>query len=332
MDKYTPPFTISNEMLSLVSSIVEKIGRIDGFDNLSKFPILRKQNRIKSIHSSCAIEANSLSLDQVSDVINGIKVIGPIRDIIEVQNAIEAYGKIEKINPLIEENIKSIHYLFEKNIIKSAGNYRLGNEGVSDEQGNVVFVAPPPNMVTSLMKRLFDFVKENFKVIHPLILSSIFHYEFVFIHPFEDGNGRTARFWQTALLGKWKPIFYWLPIENKIHQHQTAYYNAISKSHIDGNSNAFIVFMLKMIDQSFDELLNDASNMAHSISIYLDKLCSILKPGVWYTSNQILNLLNLKSKETLRKNYLNPAIGKGLLIMEEPNKPTSRNQRYKFLK
>jgi len=327
MDRYVPPFTINNEMISLVSYVMEKIGKIDSFDNLSKYPILRKQNRIKSIHSSCAIEANSLSLDQVSDVINGRKVIGPLKDILEVQNAIEAYKKIESIDPLKEDDLKEIHFEFEKNIIQTPGQYRTGNEGVSDENGNVIFIAPPPNMVPSLMTNLFKWISKEYKNISPLILSCVFHYEFVFIHPFEDGNGRTARFWQNALLGKWKSIFYWLPIENQIQKYQNDYYLAISKSHVDGNSNAFITFMLKMIDKTLDELISDTKTINNSI--YVDKLISVLKKNFWYTSNQILDLLNIKSKETLRKNYLNPAIMSGFVILEFPDKPTSRNQRYK---
>ncbi|MEA5061020.1 MAG: Fic family protein [Erysipelotrichaceae bacterium] len=332
MNNYFPPFTITNEMISLISSIMEKVGKVDSYSNLSKYPVLRKQNRIKSIHSSCAIEANSLSFEQVTSVINGAKVIGPQKDIIEVQNAVDAYNQIEKVNPLEEGQIKTIHYLFGKNIIRDAGKYRTINEGVSDEQGNVVFVAPPPSMVPSLMNNLFSWMNKESNSINPLILSSIFHYEFVFIHPFSDGNGRTARFWQNALLGKWKSIFYWLPIENQIHKYQSEYYNAISKSHSDGNSNAFIVFMLGVIDKTFNELISDAKQLDHSISIYLEKLLNVLKTGIWYTSNQILDSLDLKSKETLRKNYINPAVENGLMILEFPDKPTSKNQRYKIIR
>ncbi len=332
MEKYYPPFKITNEMLSLVASIMEKIGKVDSFNNLDKLPILRKQNRIKSIHSSCAIEANSLSFDQVQDVINGINVVGPQKDIIEVQNAIEAYKEIENINPFDEEELKRIHFIFGKNVVKNPGKYRSGNEGVSDENGNIVFVAPQPNLVPIHMSNLFSWIKKEFKTVNPLILSSVFHYEFVFIHPFSDGNGRTVRFWQNAILGKWKPIFYWLPIENKIQQYQEDYYKAISMSHLNGESTAFIVFMLKMIDQTFSDLLSDAFDYENSTSIYIKKLLESLKPYIWYTSNDILKALGLKSKEALRKNYLGPAIKKELIILEFPDKPTSKNQRYKLVR
>jgi Fic family protein len=332
MEKYYPPFKITNEMLSLVASIMEKIGKVDSFNNLDKLPILRKQNRIKSIHSSCAIEANSLSFDQVQDVINGINVVGPQKDIIEVQNAIEAYKEIENVNPFDEEELKRIHFIFGKNVVKNPGKYRSGNEGVSDENGSIVFVAPQPNIVPIHMSNLFAWIKKEFKTVNPLILSSVFHYEFVFIHPFSDGNGRTVRFWQNAILGKWKPIFYWLPIENKIQQYQEDYYKAISMSHVNGESTAFIVFMLKMIDQTFSDLLSDAFDMENSTSLYIKKLLESLKPYIWYTSNDILKILGLKSKEALRKNYLGPAIKKELIVLEFPDKPTSKNQRYKLVR
>lgn len=332
MEKYYPPFKITNEMLSLVASIMEKIGKVDSFNNLDKLPILRKQNRIKSIHSSCAIEANSLSFDQVQDVINGINVVGPQKDIIEVQNAIEAYEEIENVNPFDEEELKRIHFIFGKNVVKNPGKYRSGNEGVSDENGNIVFVAPQPNLVPIHMSNLFAWMKKEFKTVNPLILSSVFHYEFIFIHPFSDGNGRTVRFWQNAILGKWKPIFYWLPIENKIQQYQEDYYKAISMSHLNGESTAFIVFMLKMIDQTFSDLLSDAFDYGNSTSLYIKKLLENLKPYIWYTSNDILKVLGLKSKEALRKNYLGPAIKKELIILEFPDKPTSKNQRYKLVR
>lgn len=325
------PFSITNEMLSLVASIVEKTTMLNSCGNLSRYPVLRKQNRIKSIHSSCAIEQNTLSLDQVTNVINGKKVIGPQKDIMEVQNAINAYNRIEKINPFVEEDLKSIQYEFTKNIIPEAGKYRNGNECVSDEKGNIVFIAPPPTMVPKLMFRLFCFINREYNNIHPLILSSVFHYEFVFIHPFKDGNGRTARYWQNAILGRWNKLCYWVPIENQIHKYQDDYYNAISKSNIDGNSNAFIVFMLKMIDKTFAELIDDTASIDTSISIYVNKLLKALRKNTWYTSSQILELLNLKSKETLRKNYLDPAIENKIMVIEFPDKPTSKNQRYKII-
>lgn len=328
MKKYEPPFVITNEMLNNVSEIMEIIGRISSFNSFNRFPILRMQNRVRSIHSSCYIEANSLSFDQVQDIINGKVVVGPKKDIIEIKNAINAYNEMENINPFSLKDLKMIHRIIGKDVIKDDGNFRNGNEGVTDENGNVVFIAPPPELVDGFMRDLFVWCKENYKTINPLILSSIFHYEFVFIHPFSDGNGRTARLWQTCLLGKWKNIFYYLPIENYIKDNQSEYYSAISNSHIEGNSNPFIVFMLKMIKDALNDLIKD-TDIYSAESIYVKKLLTVMPQGIYLTSFEILDLLHLKSKETLRKNYLEPAISNGLVVLEYPDKPTSRNQRYK---
>ena len=328
MKKYEPPFVLTNEIMNLVSIIMEKIGKINVFNELDKLPILRKQNRIRSIHSSCSIEANSLSLDQVNDVINGKSVVGPKKDILEVKNVIRAYEELEKVSPYSKKDLLKIHSIIGKDVIKNPGLFRTENEGVEDENGNVIFVAPPPVMVDGLMSDLFLWIKSNKDIINPLVLSSIFHYEFVFIHPFRDGNGRTVRFWQTAILGKWNKIFYYLPIENHIKNHQDDYYKAISKSHIEGKSNSFVVFMLKMIDSSLEELMKNTSSYSDT-SIYAKKLLSLMPVGVFLTANEIMDLLGLKSKETLRKNYLNPLIKEGNVILEYPDKPTSKNQRYK---
>ena len=331
MEKYEPPFVLTNEIMNLVSTIMEKIGRINVFNELDKLPVLRKQNRIKSIHSSCAIEANSLSFDQVSDVINGKVVVGPKKDIIEVKNVVRAYEELEKVNPYSKKDLLKIHGIIGKEVTENPGHFRTGHEGVKDENDNVVFIAPPPEMVDGLMSNLLLWIKNSKDTINPLVLSSVFHYEFVFIHPFSDGNGRTVRFWQTALLGKWNKVFYYLPIENHIKKHQDDYYNAISESHIKGQSNPFIVFMLKMIDSSIDELMKNTASYSEN-TIYTKKLLSLMPIGVFLTASEIMDLLGLKSKETLRKNYLNPLIKEEYVVLEYPDKPTSRNQRYKRIK
>ena len=188
MEKYIPPFTITNEMLDLVSSIMKKIGKLENYNDLNKMPVLRRNNRIKSIHSSLAIEANSLSLEQVKDVIEGKLVVGPKNEIQEVKNAYDAYLKMDDVNPYSISDLKKMHAIMTHLIIDGSGVFRRGNEGVFDENGNCIHVCPPPEQVNSLMKDLFDWMKNNKNEIHPLILSSVFHYEFVFIHPFTDEN------------------------------------------------------------------------------------------------------------------------------------------------
>ena len=332
MEKYIPPFVITNEILNYVSSIMEKIGKISSFDNLSRFPILRKQNRIRSIQSSCAIEANSLTISQVEDVINDKIVIGPSKDIKEIKNAINAYDIAFDKNPFLEKDLKYIHSVMTKDLIELSGKYRTTGEGVIDNKGSLIFIAPPKEMVPTLMSNLINWAKENFNNISPLILSSIFHYEFVFIHPFSDGNGRMARLWQNLILSKWKPIFKYIPIESLIKKYQLEYYDAISKSNLNGDSTIFITFMLKMIDLSLTDLINDTSLEIENTSIYVNKLLKVLTKNKWYTSKEMQSLLNLSDRVNFRKNYLNPAIESGLIEVEFKDKKTSKNQRYKLRK
>ena len=200
MENYVLPFIISNKMLEYVSSIMEKLGKLDNYSDFNKIPILRRNNRIKSIHSSLAIEANSLSIDQVKDVIAGRMVIGPQKEIQEVKNAYNAYEMINKVDAYSIEDLKRVHGIMTYLTIEESGEFRKGNEGVFDENGNCIHVCPPPEQIDKLMNQLFDWMKKNDKEIHPLILSSVFHYELVFIHPFADGNGRTARLWQNVIL------------------------------------------------------------------------------------------------------------------------------------
>lgn len=188
MEKYEPPFTITNIMLDRISSIMKKIGKLDNYKDLNKMPVLRRNNRIKSIHSSLAIEANSLSINQVKDIIDGKIVIGPKNEIQEVQNAYNAYLKMKEVNPFSINDLKKIHGILTYLILEDSGNFRKGGEGVFDENANCIFVCPPPEQVDILMNQLFNWMKTKKDEIHPLILSSIFHYEFVFIHPFKDEN------------------------------------------------------------------------------------------------------------------------------------------------
>ena len=206
MDEYKPPFTITNSILSHVASASEKVGRITVMSNMENKPHLRKNNRIKSIHSSLKIEANSLSLSQVRDVINGKLVLGEAKEIQEVKNAYNAYEKIAEIDPYSIEELKKFHGIMTKYIVEESGDFRSGEEGVFNGE-ECIFMAPPARFVPQLMNELFDWMKEVKDQMHPLILSSVFHYEFVFIHPFTDGNGRMARLWHTAILAKWNPIF-----------------------------------------------------------------------------------------------------------------------------
>lgn len=211
MDKYVPPYDITEEMLELTSEITEELGKLSNVNDLERLPRLRRVNRIKSIQSSLAIENNTLSLEQVTDVLNGKRVLGPQDDIVAVKNAFAVYKILPELNPFSLDDLKKAHGVMMNGLVEGAGELRTSSVGVINEQGKVIHVAPPHGMVKDLMEQLFDWLKMS--KMQMLIRSSIFHYEFEFIHPFMDGNGRTGRLWQTALLANWKPIFDWIPIE-----------------------------------------------------------------------------------------------------------------------
>lgn len=327
MSGYIPPYTISNKMFELVSEISEKVGRITSHKELESKPHLRRNNRIRSIHSSLKIEANSLSLSDVRDVINGHLVLGDQKEIQEVKNAYVAYEKIPEIDPTSISDLKRIHGILTYRTARESGVFRKGDEGVLSGS-ECIFVAPPPHIVNELMRDLMQWVKENEGVIHPLILSAIFHYEFVFIHPFADGNGRMARLWHTVLLYRWRSVFEYIPLESQIERFQNEYYDAIAVCHTKDNSDIFIEFMLDMINQILDEVVLQVNRSNSEVSEYVKRMLAVMEYAVPYTSNSIMEALGLKSKETLRKNYINPAMELGLIKMTLPDKPNSRNQRY----
>lgn len=327
MSEYEPPFTITNKILSLVSSISEKIGHIDAVDRPETKPHLRKNNQIRSIHSSLKIEANSLSLGQVRDIIDGKTVLGEQKEIQEVKNAYAAYERLPEIDPYSIRQLKEFHGIMTKYLISESGKFRSGEEGVfSDDR--CIFMAPPAHLVPQLTENLFAWMKTNKDEIHPLILGSVFHYEFVFIHPFADGNGRMARLWNTAILAKWKPTFAYIPIESQIEKFQNAYYEAIAECHKAGESTIFIEFILSQIDQILSEVSVRAENHADYLPETVQKMLAVMEYDTPYTSSALMEKLGLKAKEGFRRNYLHPAIEMNVIRMTIPDKPRSRNQRY----
>lgn len=325
MDKYIPPYDITEEMLELASEITENLGRLSNISDLEKLPRLRRVNRIKSIQSSLAIENNTLSLEQVTDVIDGKHVLGPKSDIVAVKNAFDVYKKLPEFDPFSLDDLKKAHGIMMNGLLLDAGELRSSSVGVFNEQGKVIHVAPPQEMVPDLMIQLFDWLK-NSKV-HMLIRSSVFHYEFEFIHPFGDGNGRTGRLWQTALLASWKPIFEWVPIESIIKDNQEEYYKAIGLSTSEGKSNKFILFMLGVIKKAVEEIVKDTHNHQIHVSNQIKALMSVIETYPM-SALELMEKLGLKSRLTFRKNYLQPALEAGLIAMTDPNNPTNRNQRY----
>ncbi len=323
MNDCSPPYSITDEMLIMVSEISELLGRLNAVSDLTKHPKLRRSNRIKSIQSSLAIENNSLSLEQVSDILDGKHILGPPDEIQEVKNAIDAYRLLEDIDPFNLDDLLKAHKAMTNGMIDESGAFRKGAEGVFSNE-RCIHMAPPPDMVPILMTDLFNWLGNSNA--HPLITSSVFHYELEFIHPFRDGNGRMGRFWQTAILMKWKPIFAWIPTESMIYERQQEYYDAIAASTEDGSSNRFIVFMLKAILDSIKELTEEG-NAPESSDQYVKRLMAVTTTDP-KSAAELMEMLGLRSKATFQKNYLKPALEAGLVKMTLPDKPTSRNQRY----
>ena len=266
-------------------------------------------------------------MGQVRDVINGKIVLGEQKEIQEVKNAYAAYEKFSEIQPYSIKNLKSFHGIMTKCVVEESGDFRRGEEGVfkGDE---CIFMAPPARIVPQLMENLFQWMRTEKEHVHPLIMSSIFHNEFVFIHPFADGNGRMARVWHTAMLAKWTPVFEYIPIESQIEKFQNEYYDAIARCHIEGESTVFIEFMLAQIDEILDDISTQMSEESENLSEYLKRLLRVMEYGVPYTGNTLMEKLGLKSKEGFRRNYLRPAVDMHLIRMTIPDKPNSRNQRY----
>lgn len=294
MENY-PPYTITDKMLNYVSDIMKKIGEANYFQSLNRYPELRRKSRIRSIHSSLAIENNQLSLFQVEDVINGKMVIGEQKDIQEVKNAYEAYEQIDKVNPYSVEDLKKIHGILTFLVEKDAGKFRNHGEAVYD--GNVeIFMAPPHRLVPTLMDNLFNWMNEVKDTINPLILSSVFHYEFIFIHPFSDGNGRTARIWQTAILSHWEKAFTYLPIESMIKKSQNEYYKVIDNCNKAGNATEFIEFMLKMIDDTIDEItktITQETTQETAQETTQEKILKLIKSNPSITQTQMAKILGI---------------------------------------
>lgn len=239
-----PPFNISAQAINSIAEISALLERHNIALEHAKGLKLRRANRIKTIHSSLAIEGNTLSEGEVEDILNGRQIVAPLRQIQEVKNAIRVYDEYPKLNPFSEKDLKHAHSIMMEALCDDAGKYRGKGVGVFGEKG-LVHMAPPANRVPELMGNLFEWLKTAKD--HLLIRSCVFHYEFEFIHPFTDGNGRTGRLWQSLILGKFNPLFEYLPIENMVYTHQQKYYDAIATSTKAGESGPFIDFMLNEI-------------------------------------------------------------------------------------
>ena len=298
---YLPPFTVSAEAINLIAEISGQIERyairLEQEDGLR----LRKANRIKTIHSSLAIEGNTLSEDEVRDIIDGKNVVAPIKQIQEVKNAIKTYEMYPSLDAFNEKDLLKAHGVMMQALVDDAGHYRHGGVGVFGEKG-LVHLAPPADRVPMLMRDLFDWLKHSKD--HLLIRSCVFHFEFEFIHPFIDGNGRMGRLWQSLILGKLHPLFEHLPVENMVYSNQQQYYDAITASTKAGQSGPFIDFMLNEIYKTLKEHqgeelpTNDVSPIDRQFGIKFGEEFGI-KYGIKFGINDKQLLLLIDSNPTI---------------------------------
>lgn len=292
---YVPPFTITDEITTLVAEIAEKVGHLTASAGQLPTPQLRRENRIKTIQSSLAIENNSLSVDQVTAIVEGKRVLGAPNEIQEVKNAIDAYELMLELDPYKEKDMLKAHKLMMTDLVRECGRFRSGGVGVFN--GEVcIHMAPPAQRVPLLIGELLDWVKTT--KTHPLISSCVFHYEFEFIHPFADGNGRLGRMWQTLLLMQWKPIFAWIPVETIVKEHQQEYYAAIMKSDHEASSTPFIVFMLGCLKEALDEMMesNPKSNLKST-----QKIVAVMRQNPSVTIRELQGITGL-SESGVKKN------------------------------
>ena len=260
MQNKKPPFQITNAMIHEVAEIAELIGKLTSANQLSVNPTLRRTNRIRTIHASLAIEQNTLSLEQVTAVLNGKQVLAPPKDIAEIKNAYEIYERLDELDPYSIDDLLTAHGIMTRGLVEEAGEFRSRPVGVVDQAGHVLHFGTLPQYVPDLVMELLDWAKTS--DIHMLIRSCVCHYELELIHPFADGNGRIGRLWHTLLLSKWNPAFAWLPVESMIHARQAEYYAAINASNDAGESTVFIEFMLSTIKASLIDAINTSDEMS----------------------------------------------------------------------
>lgn len=332
MSDYKPPFHMTDKMISLIAEISEQVGRITVLQEGTISPHLRRENRIRTIHSSLAIEHNSLSLEQVTAILDGKRVLGNPNEIKEVQNAYEAYELMLRLNPASVDDLLKAHKLMMNGLVSENGRFRSGGVGVFD--GEVLsHMAPPVEFVPEHIQNLFAWYQKS--ELHPLIKSAIFHYEFEFIHPFADGNGRMGRMWHSLLLGKWKEMFFWLPIEELIQSRQKEYYDALGAADKQADSAGFVELMLEIIRDSLTEITvvgrstdQDSDQVTVQDKMPVERILSALSDET-LSATELMERLGLSHRPTFRKNYLNPALEQKLIERTIPDKPNSKNQKYR---
>jgi len=322
--KYTPPYTLTSRIVTLVERIGESIGQLAFDDPATLVPQLRRSNRIRTIHASLAIENNTLSVEQITAVVNGKRVLGKPGEIAEVRNAYSIYEQLETLNPYSRQDLLRAHRILMEHLVEKSGAYRTGSVGIMRGK-DVVHLAPPAENIPSLMNDLLAWLKKTDA--HPLIAGAVFHYEFEFIHPFSDGNGRMGRLWQTLILSRWKPMMAYLPVESVVHLKQKQYYHALGESDRQANATPFIEFMLEAIAQALDELVTD--QVTDHETDHVRTLLALLQKQP-LSAAELMKRLELSHRPTFRENYLHPALSRKLIEMTRPETPRSRLQKYRI--
>ena len=331
MSAYQLPFSMTDDITVLVSEISEEIGRISVMHEGLGRPHLRRRNRIRTIHSSLAIEHNSLTIDQVTSIIDGKRVLGNPNEIREVRNAFEAYDLMLELDPLSVNDLLKAHGLMMAGLVPENGRFRSRGVGLFNGE-KIIHMAPPTEFVPGQIQDLIDWYKKS--RLHPLIKSSVFHYDFEFIHPFSDGNGRMGRMWHTLLLGKWKELFFWLPVEELIQSRQKEYYDALRKADQTADSACFVSLMLEIIRESLKEFSDSESSdqvsdqVTDQVSDSVSRLLSVIGNET-LSAADLMKRLGLSHRPTFRKNYLDPALEAELIERTIPDKPKSSRQKYR---
>lgn len=332
MSRYQPPLTLTTRILALIAEISEQIGQLSAVGDSRQTPQLRRGNRIRTIQASLAIENNTLSIEQVTAVLAGQRVLGLPREIQEVRNAFAAYEAMPDWRPGNRSDLLRAHELLMHGLIDDCGRFRQAGVGIYRGE-QLVHMAPPPSRVGHLMDDLLAWLGASDW--HPLIISCVFHYEFEFIHPFADGNGRMGRLWQTLILSQWRPVLAYLPVEAVIREQQDAYYAALSAADQLAESTPFVEFMLQALSVALAEAaLSEPSTdqVTDHVTDHVAKLLRVLHDGSSLKVNELMAEVGLAHKATFRANYLKPALAAGLIEMTEPDSPKSPAQRYRLTK
>lgn len=321
---YQPPYAMTPEITRLVAAIGEIVGRFAATADVMITPRLRRENRIRSIQGSLAIEQNSLSLDQVTAIIQGRRVLGAPREIQEVRNAFAAYESLTGWSPTEMDDLLAAHRLLMAGLVDEAGLFRRGRVGVFKDQ-QVVHAAPPAQRAPKLMGNLLHWLKTTPE--HPLIAGCLFHYELEFIHPFADGNGRMGRLWQTLILSQWQPWFAFVPVESLVRERQETYCEALRQSDQQADATRFVVFMLEALRDTLHQLAAD--QVGDQVTDQVKSLLNILTAGEM-TLSEAMKKLSLVHRPTFRSSYVHPALKMGLIEMTQPDAPRSPTQRYRL--